>query len=81
MMTRDNMELVLRNANTERMIKEKNLINLKPIVFGITALLLVIYLITSDVFALPKQKFNNIIDNYNDEIVVNISNLAGGTVK
>lgn len=81
MMTKDNMATVIRNTDTERLIKETHLINLKPVAFGIAALLLVIYLITSRALALPKQKLNNVIDNYNDEVIVEMNDLAGGKVK
>lgn len=81
MMTQNNMEVTLRNKDTKRLIKETHLINLKPVAFGIAALLLVIYLITSRALALPKQKLNNVIDNYNDEVIVEMNDLAGGKVK
>ena len=80
-MTKDNMNVVMRNKDTERLIKEIHLINLKTVAFTVAAILLVIYLITSNAFALPKQKINNVIDSYNDEIIVEINELAGGTVK
>lgn len=76
-MTKENMNIVLRNAETEKMIRETQLINLKPVAFGVAALLLVIYLITNDAFALPKQKLNNIVDDYNNEIIVDMNNLVG----
>lgn len=76
-MTRDNMQVTLRNADTERLIKETRMINLKPVAFGIAALLLVIYLITSNALALPKQKLNSIVDDYNNEIIVDMNNMIG----
>lgn len=76
-MTRDNMMITLRNADTERLIKETKLINLKPVAFTIAAVLLVIYLITSNALALPKHKIDNIVSEYNDEVIVEMNDLVG----
>ena len=76
-MTRDNMIITLRNKDTERLIKETRMISLKPVAFGIVAILLVVYLITSNALALPKQKLNNIVDDYNDEVIIEMNDLIG----
>jgi len=77
MMTRDNMQVTMRNADTERLIKETRMINLKPVAFTVAAVLFIVYLLTSGVMNLPKQRIDNIVDDYNNEIIVDMNNMIG----
>lgn len=70
-------EQAVRNYEIQRDIKETNLINLKPIAFTVAAILFVVYLLTSGVMSLPKQRLDNAISEYNDEVIVEMNELIG----
>lgn len=81
LMQNQTTEQAIRNAEMQRDIKETHLINLKPVAFTVAAVLFVIYILTSGVMNLPKQRINNAISEYNDEVIVEMNSLAGGTVR
>lgn len=77
LMQNQTAEQAVRNYEIQRDIKETNLISLKPVAFTVAAVLFVIYLLTSGVMNLPKQRIDNIVDDYNNEIIVDMNNMIG----
>lgn len=71
-------EQAIRNFETKQNIRDIKFIYLKPVALLIVGLLMIIGLKLGGYLDLPKEKLNDAVDNFNDEIIIEMNSLVAG---